>query len=370
MRTAILTTQHANNYGAILQTYALQKAVSELLGIPCDVLDYKPDYVKNSTTIFYKNKNLRNVVRNLVMICNYGFSNKKRIRGQRNVQFVNENIKLSCDFYGNSEQLEKANKVYDAFICGSDQIWNTSLFPDTSFFLDFVGSQNRRISYAASMLEPVKNNLKEAVAECLKGFYALSVREREDVDTIRGLSGKDCVRVCDPVFLHSTDFWSAKAKKPDIAEPYIFCYFLGGENTAEPIVRHLKKLTGCRVAAVGLGYKPMKCTDIDFSDADPFEFVGLIQNAKLVCTNSFHCTAFSLIFRKNFYIMAQNNKRSMRMDNILMDFGIEGRYLNAPQCENLKAEDIPINYSGAEEAHSMIRNRSLAYLRKALREHE
>lgn len=370
MKTAILTTQHANNYGAILQTYALQKAITDLLDTPCDVLDYKPDYVKNNSTIFYKNTNIRNIVRNLVMLSNYGFANKKRIRGKVNAQFVRDHIQLSPHFYGNSKQMEEANRAYRTFVCGSDQIWNTSLFPDTTYFLDFVNPENRRIAYAASMLEPVKDSLKEAAAGCLKRFDALSVREREDVDTVCELSGKSCERVCDPVFLHSLDFWGLRAKKPGIAQPYIFCYFLGGENAAEPIVRHLKKLTGYRVAAVGLGYKPMKCTDIDFSDADPFAFIGLIQNAGLVCTNSFHCTAFSLIFRKDFYIMAQNSKRSMRMDNILMDFGIEGRYLDTQRCANLTAEDIPIDYSRAQEAHSMIRSHSLAYLRKALREHE
>lgn len=193
------------------------------------------------------------------------------------------------------------NANYDYYIVGSDQVWNNQILDfDTSYFLDFTNKP--KYSYAASLGSLVSSpeNYRE-YSELLKEFSRISVREKSAVDTIRTISGHPVSVVCDPVFLLSVDEWRKIAHKYDAGvEEYVLCYFPGGaSNNLKKHSNEIAKKYNCKRLIITEDWHDLLLhKDIMGYDVGPQEFIYLIDHAKCVCTDSFHGTAFSLLFGK------------------------------------------------------------------------
>lgn len=311
MKIGILTFHRANNLGAVLQAFALQKYINDNL-FSCNIIDFYPN-----NNIPKEYSCMKRQLRHLKRIVTYIFTSKKRKREEKLEKFRKEYYKLSKESYYGDTGIKGKLKDYDVLISGSDQILNIILTGSSkAFYLDFF--DGRKISYASSFgrcnisceeVNLIKNNLIN--------FFALSVREKSAAEIIEREIGKKPQLVLDPVFLLDKDIWSKMCRKVSITpRKYIFVYSMETSEVIEDVARVLRDDTELPVIAVtGGGRFKLNGAIKDFT-CGPNEFLRYIMEADYVVTNSFHGTAFSLIFKKKFYCVAHSS-RNTRLESIL-----------------------------------------------------
>jgi len=263
-------------------------------------------------------------------------------------------------YYADSDFSELVQR-YDCFITGSDQVWNPYYEGTNPFFyLGFV-PKGRRIAYAPSIAHNV-------IPEAMKGRYKkwlgqidyLSVREIAGRDLIMKEFGLAAKVVCDPVFLLSEDEWHSISVPPQTKKKYFAVYILGKKTVElKDLIRAYEKKY--QLVAIDIYSKDEARSYF----AGPEEFLGLIENAEFVFTDSFHGTAFSVIFQKPMVIVARdgNNKTSSRVDSLLHILGIKNR-----KAEYIlqNPKKMPIDYSDAIERLTVFAGDSKEYLLSAL----
>lgn len=344
MKVFTITTHFANNYGALLQSYALSRYLNGIDGVVCEILNYLPDgpqHYNRSWTIFHKPHSFRDIVKLLYLVVRVDKIKERKKKNRLMRDFINNYLPVT------QKKLYKStiyNEIIcaDAVICGSDQIWNREIFHDKAYFLDFVPDNIKKIAYAPSIATAWKESEIGQIRKLLEHFDALSIREDANLQQVKDVvPNKNVQVVCDPVFLLSPNEWANLAKDPQIDGEYIFCYFLGTPDLAIRVVSRLRQITGYKVVLLQLNALDKFDSEKVLSTADPFEFVGLIKNAALVCTNSFHCSAFSLIFKKNLYSIL-NAKRNERLENLQkhfnVDFIMSEEKLSAMQKDNYRTD--------------------------------
>ena len=297
-----LTTQFANNQGAILQCYALQHFLNNVEGVECEVIDYYPDGANQSWKTFPRPKTLKRFLLNVYTCFNVKWiiGKKKKCKVMR--EFIHKYIPTTSARYDRKDILSNP-PVADYYICGSDQIWNFIIFNDMTYYLDFVDMipNAKRIAYAASLSDEWNEQQGQSVSPFLSNFSHIAIRESGHVSLVQKyVSNKEIKWVCDPVFLLSTYQWDEIAANPMETEPYILCYFLNVEPMAVEFVNKMKRITGYKVITLVLGSHEKYKSDKLVYAYTPSEFIGYIKNAAFIITNSFHCSAFSSMYRKNF----------------------------------------------------------------------
>lgn len=380
-KIGIVTLFHDNyNYGAALQAFALQKAI-EKLGHEACIIDYKrciepiPDDDSFESKKSFAEKLHIKTKGDFINICLYPFTRKygDRLLENRKIKFKkfyerNLNVSRLYDI----ATIYSANEEFDAFICGSDQIWRPSSY-DPNFFLDFADKIKLRISYAASMgVKILSENSKKVMVPLIDGLTYISVREEEAKSALKDKCNSDIQVVLDPTLLWGEDFWKKYSKLPSgIAKgKYIFCYLIGENNANRDLAKYFARnmnlplitIPGVsRVQAYDFMY-----ADMNLTEAGPEEFLGLIQNAALIITDSFHACVFSIIFHKKFYAVERfdkNDANSMngRIYDLLNLFGLEKQLISSKD-ESTEQKECVSNMMKYNEKLSF----SWSYLKNAL----
>ncbi|RGF78459.1 polysaccharide pyruvyl transferase family protein [Ruminococcus sp. OF03-6AA] len=228
---------------------------------------------------------------------------KTHIRKKREFyRFLNQNVRISTEVY-DKFNIDKANLRYDKFITGSDQVFNFACTDfDKTYFLQFVKNCDNKLSYAASFgMKEIPDSYVNDYKSLLSTFSELSIRENAGQQIVKKLTGKDSELSVDPVFLLTAEEWEKLAKKPKLKN-YILIYKLNTSNLIFDFARKLSKLTGRKIVALNFDVvDQMKTPDIKgVYSASVEEFLGYVKYADYVVTNSFHGTAFSVIFIKIF----------------------------------------------------------------------
>lgn len=256
---------------------------------------------------------------------------------------------------------------YDFFSVGSDQVWhNWSGKPEELdfFFLKFADKRQRLCLSPSFGLERLPEEWESVYREGLNGFPRLSCREASGVELIRALTGRDAALLPDPTMTLPVGDWARLERKPSypLPERYVLSYMLG-EIRLETIeaVSRCARLSGADVVNVNDNKTAY------YAGTGPREFLYLIRHACLVCTNSFHGTVFSILFRRNFVCFDREDvsvtgDMSGRITTLLNTFHLASRRHGVLQDEALLVTD----YSGAEETLSHERERILNYLRAVL----
>lgn len=357
MRSVTITTHRAINYGAVLQSYALQKA-HESLGIDNVLLD-----VPETTSIYEKLNfhNLRSLVAGSLINFTTFFNQKKSKKLLNDFNnFVKNRIKTTERIYTDIKDVNENLPKTDFFICGSDQVFGLRGPQDDIRIINFGPSDMLRFSYAASLGEYDWNDEeKERAKDILKKYKKISVRENFAKDYLESFIERECVVNIDPVFLLSKEDWRKIEKKPDINEKYILCYNLISNVNMQKTLNLVKNKYGYKV--VCLQTYPMKRLKADkyIFDAGPEEFLGWLDNAEAIVTTSFHGTAFSAIFEKPFYTLIKNYK-SQRITDLLNLFGLSERVIRDTDKEI--SIDINVDFSYCREKISEERDKSFQYL--------
>lgn len=325
MRIGVFTFHRAWNYGAVLQAYALQNSICSR-GHRCEIVDYRNTKKECSRTLLPKTD--CSIKKRMGVIANYPIRwVRKRVFELFREQYLNTGEVFT------EHNIQQADAIYDGFIFGSDQIWNYALNGnDLHYFGSFIRQNYKRNAYAASFGEV-------AIPELFRGKYMLelskfnnlAVRENSGKIHVLELTGRDAQVVVDPVFLLSAEEWKTLAANKKLEYPYIFLYHLQGENTQlQKYAQHLSKATGYRIIEFQAWAKIRKPNVKPVFGGTPGDFINLIQNAEYVITDSFHCTAFSVIFEKKFWagINPAKNVMDTRVGNLLSELGLEDRILS------------------------------------------
>lgn len=346
----ILTFHRASNYGAVLQAYALQKTF-EQNGAAAEIVDYYCPAVEEDHRPFGRLGKRKGVVQTLlhapVKI------QKDRVFGEfrRNKLVLSEPLEDGID-KGISDR-------YSLFVAGSDQVWSDRFSGlDPAYMLDFA-REEQRYSYACSFgFDDFPEGKEETYKELLSGMQCRSVRENSGKDLLEkiGLSARIDI---DPTLLQDEEHWRAFSKAPSVTEPYILVYTVNAVVHLLEFARELSARTGCKIIYLNNQYKTNRdLTHVRY--ASPEEYAGWFANAQYVLTNSFHGTAFSIIFHRRFKVELENKKKyNVRSRDLLMNCKLGNCILQN------NSEDFSFNeeWEEADRLLGIMRTRSLAYIR-------
>ena len=357
MRVGILTFVGTLNYGAILQAYALQETVIGF-GHKCELIQYINKDIaskENNTIKSLKPKTFMRVLLKNIFIRD-GFKKKKQ--AFKTFEDINIHYSKPVDEFS----IKQLNLDYDLFIAGSDQIWNLSLIKnDWTYFLNFADEDKYKIAYAPSFgNNAFPMEYSETVSSLIKNINKLSVRENSGKLLVEKIFERNVDVVCDPTFLLTESQWFKRVKYKPILEHYILVYFPHDKKNVFSFVNKLKKKTGLPVVYISISPKVQFGTKTIY-DASPEEFLGWIFYADYIVTGSFHGTAFSLIFKKQFY--HEYTGEGSRIDSLIKMCGIKNRCIN----EDF-ANENEIDYDKVSIKIDMFRNDSLKWLMSAFQE--
>ncbi|MEN2777096.1 polysaccharide pyruvyl transferase family protein [Acetivibrio clariflavus] len=322
MKIGILTYQRANNYGAMLQCYALYSFLQSK-NLEAEVIDYRNYHIENGYKIFRKRKPvswfLKSTINSIIWYRNL----KERI--DNFTKFRREYIKLSKSY--TKEEILNHGLDYDMIISGSDQIWNPKIANgfDEVYFQNFEGNF-KRATYAVSVGN-VDNPMYETseFIQLVEKFDFLSVREKNTQEFLNEKLSKKVNLCLDPTLLINRSEWESLANKAniEIKSPYLLFYFVQPNPELVKTAEYLASKYNYAIAYFDPRCK-FKCKSVCVCSAGPLEFLKLIRDAKIIVTNSFHGTIFSRIFNKDVVIIAYG-KNDSRVNTLTNFFDIQSR---------------------------------------------
>ena len=390
-KTAIVSCYFIHNYGSMLQAYATQKLLDKLNieNETINVSGFLGEFRKAQYSYILKSGINSDIFRDRlgkaknILIKKFLRNDYTSNIKQRDIKFDDfaESIIRKSQVYVSLEDLaNKCSDNYGAVLIGSDQLWLPANIAADYYTLNFVPDEMNSVAYATSFgVSTLPGDAAEMARRFLPRIKHISVREHAGQKLIKELTGRTVPVVCDPTLLFTGEEWLEIQKKdPIVKEPYIFCYFIGSTPLHREFVKRLKKETGLKVVALTHVDHYMKSDEgyADFTpyDIGPAEFLNLIRNSSYVCTDSFHSTVFSILYKKEFFEFkryTQNTKQSTnsRLDTLFDLTGIRGRMLdgneNIQDCLNMK-----LDYEEVHKKLAAVREESYIYLEKSLSDSE
>ena len=390
-KTAIVSCYFFHNYGSMLQAYATQKALN-VLGVENETINVS-GFLKSLRSAQYKYI-LKSGIKSDIFKEKIGKAKnifyKKFVRNQytenikkRDVEFekfYKQKINVSESFSSVRELSTKCSDLYSTFLVGSDQLWLPSNIAADYYTLSFVPDNINTVSYATSFgVSCLPEDIINKSKEFLSRIKHLSVREKTGQKIVKDLTDRFVPVVCDPTLLFSGNEWIADMPQKDamIKEPYIFCYFLGDVDTYREFACRLRAFSGYKIVALIHLDQRLSCDEgyADYTpfDIGPFEFLNLIKNAQYVCTDSFHCSVFSILFKKIFFsfrrhVISSSQSTSSRLDTLFEIIGLNRFYLGNEDIERCLSASI--DWDEIEINLQKVREYSLFYLKKAIENNE
>ncbi len=293
-RAGIITFLHNDNYGSSLQAYALQRVVREM-GYDCEHLDYRPDSREKLRNLLESGNSPKLILEGL---------RKKKVRSaqdgarRKNAAipgFYARRMHLSPVCH-NRRELKNICADYDILICGSDQIWNPT-WQNAAYFLPFSSPKQKKLSYAASFGVSVLPSGRKTgrIRKWLAGFDRISVREIQGAELAEKITGKKVEVMPDPVCLLSRESWEELAPRRKAESPYLLCYFIAENPVYWERAEALAREKGLKMLVLPVTAESFEKGEERLEGAGPEEFLGALRGATFICTDSFHCYAFSVI---------------------------------------------------------------------------
>lgn len=318
IRIGMMTFLHNDNYGSILQAWALQQTLSSL-GFEAIHIDYAPS----------KQEKIRNLLLS-------GNSPKLILEGMRKKsatskmhggfdEFRKENIRTTAPCHDHAA-LKSVAADFDVLVCGSDQIWSP-VWLNPAYFLDFT--DRPKVSYAPSLgVKDMPNRMKQRkIAKLVKRFAAVSVREQEGANLLAEMAGVEPVVMPDPVMLVDKETWQSIMDENVPQGKYVLCYFIGDNPSYWETVAAVAQKEGCEVRVIPRTEEARNSGYILEEDVPPQRWLGLINGAAHVVTDSFHGATFSAILNKECTIVRRYREddpesKNSRIDQLLRNLGV------------------------------------------------
>lgn len=332
----------------MLQAYGLQRYISSK-GVFPEIIDYFPEIYKEELSLLYVgDRKYRN---SMILSAAYLLIKlPSRLKRKYNFsKFKKQYLNISHHRYKSYEELVQTPPKYDAYICGSDQIWNTKGVRgwNPTFYLQFVKDKSKRNSYAASMsLDfPISDKVKMEVFPMIEELSNISVRENNIRVQIQKYIDKPIEYVLDPVYLLSAEEWNLLCRKASPEkEDYILIYPMENSDNIVNNAVLLSKYTGLPIYCISASSRKIKGVTKQF-DCTISKFVRLFKDARYVITNSFHGTSFSIIFRKDFW-SCQVSHNNHRITEILTLLNQQNRFV--ADGNFIDIDKLKVDYSISE----------------------
>lgn len=364
MKINIITLHRAENYGSVLQAFALQNTL-EKKGHKVEILDYHPErYTNGGLLKRLKNKSsrFRNplflIIAKILIYPSYLKKNKVFNN------FLNKYLKLSTQSFATNENAIGKFDEADAYCTGSDQVWNSHWNEgvEKALFLDFAPKNKLIFSYAASIgLSKLPEHEKELTKQLLDKYEFISVRENTGVKIIQNLGREDVVQSLDPTLLMTKEEWEKYADNKYKNKNYILTYNLHHDPEIDKYAVELSRKYHLPIYNISYNWhdivrkgKLQWCPSVE-------GFLGLIKYAQFVIADSFHATVFSIIFERPFVTITPEIASS-RIASLLDILQLSER--NIPRYTDLSLIETPINYVKVKQRLVIEQEKSMEYLAK------
>ncbi len=339
MKIGLMTFLHNDNYGSILQAWALQRTLLDM-GHEALHIDYAPSKQEKIRNLLTSGNSPRLIIEGMVKRSATG----KMHGGFDEFRRVNIPTTVPCRDH---TALRAVSGDFDVLVCGSDQIWSP-VWLNPAYFLDFADVP--KVSYAPSLgVSELPNRRKQKrITQLVKRFSAVSVREREGAALIRRMTGLTPAVMPDPVMLVPRAQWQTIMSADVPQSPYLLCYFIGDDPSYWETVRQTAKRTGLEIRVIPRTEGARQSGHLLEEDVPPQRWLALIDGAAHVVTDSFHGATFSAILNRPCTILRRyreddRESKNSRIDNLL-------RTLHVTNLENPDWEAV--NARLAENAYA------------------
>ncbi len=363
-KVSVITILDNNNFGTYLQAFALCSTLEDLGYVP-ELVDYCRPHLRVLNAwiqMVKKTKNpFRVIVRSKYFLDRYFLLKKDRIIVAK---YLSEKTCYSL------EELKKTIGVADIYMTGSDQVWN-SIYNngvDEAYFLSYAPKWARKVSYGASIGMSIFSELeKEKVKSLLDDYELISLRESSSVKILKdiGIEENKIRVVLDPIFLLSKEKWSCKIPIRRLhKERYLLVYSVETklqDALIDCVASTIAKKKDLKVVGVyyGNANNSIRCCSINHFLATPDMFLSLMYYADFVVVSSFHGTAFSINFNKDFYTIVPNRFKS-RVEDLLSRMNLSQRLIES-ESQILNNDNFEIDWSKVSPLLEFEREKSLDF---------
>ena len=364
MKIGILTYHRAENYGALLQAYAMMTYLRSL-GHEVSFVDYWPKYHSDYFEVFslkaFMHSSFKSKLLKLNRLLLMGHTLYKRKRTMQEFMFTQLELPKHPKYTDRNLVTEER---YDAVIYGSDQIWRKQ--PEIKTYNPvYFGKHDiktkKKITYAASMgVLPQKNSEYAILKDYMSHLDSISVREKSLQELVMNLGFEKVSHDLDPTHLLNQEYWVNKFKLVKNDKPYALYYKIQDSFDIQELRRYAKS-KGLNLKVI---HSRARCAESEenITTASPLQFLQLIYGASMVFTSSFHGLAFSLIFQKPFY--ASFTKNADRAMSLLKQCNLEDQFL-MPQS-TIPSKEKTIDYLNVDFTLDKLRSISIANLEESL----
>lgn len=372
MKLSVITLHTVNSYGSVLQTYATQQ-VLEGMGHRVEFVDYwrKDNRGRHAVDKALASDSMqryrrlwdRPVLRQAVRLPLWLMLRRKHAPMWR---FVRRRIHLTPRRYDSPQQLLDAPPQADAYLTGSDQVWNSvwNQGLEKPYFLDYAPAGKPRIAFSASIGREALS--REEVAEMrplLRRYNFLSLREQSGVELVRAM-GLPARQVADPTLLLGPEDWRRIALATGEKAPYLLLYQLNHNPRMDAYARALAAREGLRLIRLSYGYGGRRGAGEKLLVCPPVErLLGYFLEADCVLTDSFHATAFALNFGRPF-VAVPPARFATRIESILAWTGTQRHLLR--DFDDFSIAGLPLDTAGIAARLETARQATRDFLREAL----
>lgn len=337
-RIGVMTFLHNENYGSTLQAWALQRTLRDM-GHAAEHIDYRPSKAEKVRNLLLSGNSPKLVLEGLrkrgVKVSRPG----AREKAASFDAFYREQMKLSAPCRDHAA-LKRQAAQYDLLLCGSDQIWSP-VWLNPVYFLDFARKGQPKVAYAPSLGVSRLDNARKArrMAGLVKGFSAVSLREAEGAALMARITGDGPAVMPDPVLLVARETWQALAEKPRADKPYLLCYFIGEDPSYWTRAKALAEEKGLDIRVLPVTEASYHAGFALADGASPRQWLGWIDGAAYMCTDSFHGAAFATLLHRPLSIFRRYRDDDPESKNSRIDQLTRTLY-GGGQTENADWQDV------------------------------
>lgn len=279
------------------------------------------------------------------------------------------------------DRVTEYNKICDAFVTGSDQIWNnsTSLPYSKYFHLDFADDSKRKISFATSFgsgVAPVNEEVGKIRSSLLGRYSAISVREDIGVEICKKYYGVKATQVMEPVLDVDVEVWKKLALNsefPDEQEPYLLTYILDPTPEKTSAIKFYSEKLGIKAINILDGFSGKYADNkakLNLPNTLPnitcYDLLKFMTGASFVISDSFHGTAFSIVFNKPFISITNKQRGISRFQTLLGKLGLMDRLVDDKAIPHDEKFLKTVDYTKANQVLLSERIRSVNWLKNAI----
>lgn len=362
MKVGILSMQRVPNYGSFLQAYALKTMLLECGADEVEFIDIEPGEQIIKKSFMSRSRNLFKRLSNGSLL----HRGKEKEWGKANAIWFRQFNGL----LGMGNEL-KPKGTWDLAVIGSDEVFNCCQMSSYGFTRQLYGEIDgapKVVSYAGSfghttMDQLIKYHLIGQIQTAMKSMEAISVRDKNSFDIIKGIIGKEPYLHIDPVLAYGYSKEIEEIPVPDLKD-YVLIYSYNGRINNKQEIREIIRFAHSKNKKLISLFCHYDWCDEEILPQSPFHALGIFKGADYVITDTFHGTIFSVITYKRFCSLIRPSNNS-KLGFLLEHLALKERKVTKPS-EISKILEYPISYAETEKVLSRERNNTMNYLKNAM----